>query len=207
MRSRARALILAAGEGRRFGGDKLHAPYRGRPLLTHVLEVVEAARRRGLIDGGHLVVGANDDLARTWARRADLETVINDAPENGLSHSLRLGLAGLETSCPEEVGAALTFLGDQPLVRLETVEALLDRWHQEAGDIFRPRYQANPDVPGHPVLLTRRTWRAAGRLRGDQGFAGLVTASSFKIVRVDVPGDNPDIDTRADLLGLEESPR
>jgi CTP:molybdopterin cytidylyltransferase MocA len=57
---RAHALILAAGQGRRFGGGKLHALYRGHPLLSHVLDVVEVARKRGLLDGGHVVVARDD---------------------------------------------------------------------------------------------------------------------------------------------------
>ena len=65
---RVHALILAAGQSRRFGGGKLHALYRGRPLLSYVLDVVEAARKRGLLDGGHVVVAAGDERALTLAR-------------------------------------------------------------------------------------------------------------------------------------------
>jgi len=35
--------VLAAGQAQRFGGGKLMAPFRGRPLLAHALEVVKAA--------------------------------------------------------------------------------------------------------------------------------------------------------------------
>jgi molybdenum cofactor cytidylyltransferase len=198
------ALILAAGQGRRFGAGKLHALYRGRPLLSCVLDVVETARNRGLINGGHVVVTEGDEQALTLCRSAGFETIINTAPERGLSHSVRLGLAVLEASAAEEPGAALILLGDQPLVRLEVIEALVARWREGNADIIRPRYEARPEVPGHPALLARTVWHAAGRLQGDQGLVSLLDPSQFMTVTLNVPGDNPDVDTRGDLLGLEE---
>lgn len=211
---RAHALILAAGQGRRFGGGKLHALYRGHPLLSHVLDVVEVARKRGLLDGGHVVVAADDERALTLARASGLSTVINDTPELGLSHSVRLGLAALEARTNEECGAALVFLGDQPLVRIDVVEALVAAWRgpsepgtREAGGgngpIIRPRYEARPDVPGHPVLLARSIWARARQLEGDRGFSALLDSNSPDTVTLDVKGDNPDVDTRADLNALD----
>jgi len=200
---RAHALILAAGQGRRFGGGKLHALYRGRPLLSYVLDVVEVARKRGLLDGGHVVVAAGDERALTLARAGGLGTLINDAPDLGLSHSVRLGLAELEARTIEEAGAALVCLGDQPLVRIDVVEALVAAWKQGSGPIVRPRYEARPDAPGHPVLLARSIWARARQLEGDRGFSALLDSSPLETVTLDVKGDNPDVDTRADLNALE----
>ena len=200
---RAHALILAAGQGRRFGGGKLHALYRGRPLLSYVLDVVEVARKRGLLDGGHVVVAAGDERALTLARAGGLGTVINDAPDLGLSHSVRLGLAELEARTIEEAGAALVCLGDQPLVRIDVVEALVAAWKQGSGPIVRPRYEARRDAPGHPVLLARSIWARARQLEGDRGFSALLDSSPLETVTLDVKGDNPDVDTRADLNALE----
>jgi len=202
---RAHALILAAGPGRRFGGGKLHATYRGHPLLSYVLDVVEVAWKRGLLDGGHVVVAADDERAMTLARARGLGTVINDAPELGLSHSVRLGVAALEARTIEEVGAALVFLGDQPLVSIDVVEALVAAWKQGSGPIVRPRYERRPDAPGHPVLLARSIWARARRLEGDRGFGALLGSNPAEIVTIDVKGDNPDVDTRADLNALEAS--
>ena len=200
---RAHALILAAGQGRRFGGGKLHALYRGRPLLSYVLDVVKVARKRGLLDGGHVVVAADDERALTLALAAGLATVINDAPELGLSRSLRLGLAALEARTIEEAGAALVFLGDQPLVRADVVEALVAAWQQGGGPIVRPRYEGRPDAPGHPVLLDRSIWARARQLEGDRGFSALLDSIPSETVMLDVKGDNPDVDTPADLNALE----
>jgi CTP:molybdopterin cytidylyltransferase MocA len=59
-------------------------------------------------------------------------------------------------------------------------------------------------VPGHPTLLDRSVWPLASELEGDHGFANLLASDSLDTFLLDVPGDNPDVDTRADLHALEE---
>lgn len=201
---RAHAIILAAGQGRRFGGGKLLAPYRGRPLLSYVLDVVAAGCEHGVLGGGSVVVAAEDDRARRLTENAALQPILNDSPHLGLSHSVQLGLTALEGRADEEAGAAVIFLGDQPLVRLGVVEAVIAAWQDGRGAIVRPRYQGTPHVPGHPTLLARSTWPLARELEGDRGFSGLLASTSLDIFLLDVPGDNPDVDTRADLHALEE---
>lgn len=195
------AIVLAAGQGQRFGGGKLHALYRGRPLLSHVLDVVQAARQRGLLDGGHVVVGVSDPGSAALTSSAGLNPILNDAPELGLSHSLQLGLATLTAQTDPEVGAALIFLADQPLVRSDVIEVLVTAWREGREPMIRPRYRSHPEVPGHPVLLARPAWSQARALDGDRGFGSLLNST----VMLDVPGNNPDVDTLADLHALEES--
>ena len=201
----AHALILAAGEGRRVGGDKLHARHRGQPLLSYVLDVVAVAWKGGLLDGGHVVLAAGDDRGVTLARGAGLEPIINEAPELGLSHSVRLGLAALETRPQPGAKAALVFLGDQPLVRSDVVEALVRAWREGGGPVIRPRYADSPDTPGHPVLVARAIWTRARALEGDQGLGALLGSNPSETVTLDVKGYNPDVDTQRDLNALEES--
>jgi molybdenum cofactor cytidylyltransferase len=198
------ALVLAAGRGQRFGGNKLLTRYQGQPVLIHVLGVVAAACKSGAVHGGHVVVGFEDDAARDLCAQAGLEPILNQAPELGLSHSLQLGLGAVEKLSPDQASAALVFLGDQPLVRLEVVEQLIAAYRQHRAAVLRPRYQRRPDVPGHPVLLDRSAWHLARGLQGDRGIASLLNASSIETMIIDVPGDNPDIDTQDDLLALEE---
>jgi CTP:molybdopterin cytidylyltransferase MocA len=204
---RVHALVLAAGQGRRFGGNKLLSQYRGQPLLGYVLGVVASACKSGLLPGGYTIVGSEDDASRSLSAKAGLQSILNDAPELGLSHSLRLGLTALERLSPDQAGAAMVFLGDQPMVRLDVVAQLINAYRHYPAPVLRPRYLQHPDVPGHPTLLDRSIWHLAQSLQGDHGIAGLLTAGSIETVTIDVGGDNPDIDTPADLLVLEEPSR
>jgi CTP:molybdopterin cytidylyltransferase MocA len=205
MNAPLQGLVLAAGQGHRFGGGKLHALYRGKPLLSHALAVVRAACDQGLLSGAHVVVAADDELAVKLVRAAGLVPVVNNAPGLGLSHSLRLGLASLETRGATEGGGAMIFLGDQPLVRLEVIEQLAQAWRQGCGTIIRPRYESRGDAPGHPVLVSREMWPRARRLEGDLGFIAALDGSSPDVVTLDIAGDNPDVDTPADLQAIERA--
>jgi molybdenum cofactor cytidylyltransferase len=197
------AVVLAAGRSRRFGGAKLRAGLAGRAIVAHVLEVVTAARQRRLLDEAIVVAAENDREIQELARRSQTTPAINPDPARGLSHSVVLGLSAL----PADVDAALVLLGDQPLVRVEVIEALIHAWRNGTALAVRPRYSASPETPGHPVLLSRSVWPLAERLEGDAGFGHRFAPGSPEVTVVDVPGDNPDIDTPADLLTLENRAR
>ncbi len=182
------ALILAAGLGRRFGGRKLLTPIDGRPMLQHVLDLAAGAR----LDPVVVVLGADaEELLHACEWRAEMR-VVNPRPEDGLSGSVRLGLAALAKSGAERV---LMLLGDQPRLSLGQIHTILGT----PGTIVVPRYAG---VPGNPAVLDRSVWPLAAALEGDRGFVQLFAAQRRIVTYVDVPGTNPDIDAPADLAAI-----
>ncbi len=198
------AVILAAGAGSRFGGGKIRAPLDGRPLLAHVLAAV---REAGI--GRVVVVLGRDAGAVVSALRADtpaaLDRVlvaVNPEPERGLATSLAIGL-GPATAAPAPAGV-LIVLGDQPRVRAEVLRALCDAAAPASAVAVVPRYEA--DAAPNPVLLLPAGWPLVARLAGDRGLGPLLAADPGTVVRVPVPGANPDVDTPADLAELASTP-
>jgi len=191
------AVVLAAGAGSRFGGRKLLAPVGGRPVLQHVLDRVAAA---GLSD---VVVVLGDDAAAIeaaidWRRE---RRVPNEDPGRGLSSSLRVGVEALD----DGVDGALIVLGDQPMVSVEAIRALLDAPADPARPIVVPVY---PDEGGrNPVLMGRAAFGLVAEATGDRGLGPVLAAHPELVatVRVDAPEGNPDVDTRADLVALLEA--
>lgn len=191
------AVILAAGSGSRFGGQKLLANLRGRPVLAHV---VDTARDAGL-DPIVVVVppdGSLDDLDLGAVRR-----VVNALPEQGLSSSVRLGLGAVGALAePADVDAAVILLGDQPSVRPDVIHRLLAETETAGGALLvAPRY-AHDGAP-NPVVARRQGWRLADELVGDRGFGPILDGRPDLVRRIDVSGANPDIDTREDLDRLD----
>ena len=185
-------MVLAAGAGSRFGGGKLVAPLEGRPILQHVLDAVAGAPLREVI-----VVTRPDaePIEQSIAWRAE-RRVANPRPSDGLASSLQVGLAALDAG----VDAALVVLGDQPRVRSIVIRRVADAWRGGAGPIVAARYSR--DGAPNPVLLDRSVWPLAFGLTGDRGM-GLVLREKPGLVRwIDVAGENPDVDTRADLEQL-----
>ena len=105
--------------------------------------------------------------------------------------------------CLPTFDSALLLLGDQPLVRLEVMEALVASRSGGGGDVIRPRYANSPDIPGHPVLLGREAWPLIAGLEGDAGLGVLLASGATGVTFMDVPGGNPGVDTPADLLSLK----
>jgi CTP:molybdopterin cytidylyltransferase MocA len=189
---RTAAVVLAAGRATRFGDVKMLAPLTGRPLLQHVLDAAASAGLAEIV----VVLGDDaDEVERAIAWRAE-RRVRNPAPARGLSSSVRIGLAAL----PPDADAALLLLGDQPLVRPDVISRLVRAAAATDRAIVVPRYPGSGAI--NPVLLGRVAWGLADGLQGDRGLGPLIAAHPELVLEVPVDGDNPDVDTPADLAEL-----
>ena len=198
------ALVLAAGLGRRFGSAKLLARWRDRPIVSYVLDAVALARDRGLLTTGVVVHRLDDFETPRMARERGLEPHRNSRASSGMAASLRLGLNALAADRWQPLEGALVVMGDQPLLRADVIESLVNAF-QPSVDVMRPSYAADPDAPGHPVIVNRRLWDRARSLAGDQGFRGIESWGNVRLETLPVEGANPDIDTPDDLARLDDS--
>jgi len=115
---RCYAILLAAGFSRRFGKqNKLLAPFGGRPLARHTLDLVCGA---GLFEEVFFVYA--DKEVAALADGLEVTTVYNPAPEKGQAESVRLGLAAAG-AVPDYY---MFFPCDQPLLDTGTVKRLLE---------------------------------------------------------------------------------
>lgn len=198
MPSLAHGIILAAGRGTRFGGEKLLAPALGRPLASWAFDAAATALESGTLASVVAVVPrphhALEQLARS--RGFDVTSPADDAP---LASSLAAGFAQLTRRLPEHSAAAVIMLADQPALRPDAISRLIEEWHRTGAEALRARYVEDPGVPGHPVLLARPLWAIAAEVTGDHGLASELARRGIHFVPADVPGRNPDIDTAADL--------
>ena len=179
------------------------APLGGWPLIAHVLAATAEARARGILSGTVAVVPVRDDALARVATEGGAEVAVNPEPSAGLSRSLRLGIAALEARGPA-VRAAVILPGDQPLVLVEAIAAVVAAWRAKGAAVVRPVYRDQPDIPGHPVLLDRSVWPLTLELTGDEGLGPLLRRRPELVTTVDLPGSNPDVDTPADLADLDD---
>ncbi len=140
------AVVLAAGEGRRYGGLKQLHPVDGVPMLERVLRAVAEAG----IDERVVVVGARagDVLAAVALHGA--RVVVSQSWRDGQAASLHAGLASL----PDDADRALVVLGDGPGLDPEAVRRMAAApagAHALAADYGAGR--------SHPVVVPRTLWR------------------------------------------------
>ncbi len=187
------AVVLAAGSSTRMGGaQKLLLEVDGRPMVRHAIEAASEG-------GCHqvLVVYAADDVKQAVDGAAEM--VYNPDAVNGMSTSLRVGLAALRS----DMEAALVVLGDQPLVGSRAVSVLLRSWRREgsrpavamAGSSDKMRWTP-------PVVLSRELWSELDALEGDAGARQLLDAHPELLDVVPAAGRPDDIDTPDDYAKI-----
>jgi CTP:molybdopterin cytidylyltransferase MocA len=194
-RSGVSAVLLAAGAGSRFGGGKLLAPYKERPLIEAAL----SGLRGSPVDEIIVVVGAEGERLRNVAAEHGARVVENPVWEEGMSTSVRSGLR----ACSSEVRAALVSLADQPLVGTRAVERLVKAFEGGA-EVVVATYGGEPR---NPVLFAREVWPILEReLSGDKGARVFLRRHPELVTEVpcDDVADPADVDTVEDLRRLED---
>ncbi len=184
-------LILAAGEGRRFGPEpKLLAELHGRPLLEHAIAAQCAVPE---LERVVVVLGAYAEELRSRVEFMRAEPVVCDAWREGQAASLRRGLQELRGA-----DKVLVTLGDQPLITPE----LVARFVAEAPGT-RAVYKGRP---AHPVVLGREQIDAVMSLTGDRGARNHLRGGAE--VELGALGDlGSDVDTPEDLERLRNEAR
>lgn len=148
-------ILMAAGVGKRFGSNKLLAPYRGRPMWEYALDVALTAKSvRGtpviLVSGYQTLLDAPDVIP-----------VRNDCPLLGASHTVRLGV-----KAAEQLGAeyAIFMVADQPELKAASLLRLIEAREPEKIVCLAKDGQA-----GNPVLFHRAFFPELLALTGDRG--------------------------------------
>lgn len=163
------------------------------------------ARAAGLLVHTIVVHRPDDEVVRALAAEYRAYPVATRSSEGELSDSLRTGIeviANRESS--HDATALLICLGDQPLLRLEVIRALIEGWRGSGLQAVRPAYRDSPGEPGHPLLVDRSLWGYAAEMRGESGFGPVLERRGIGVRTISVGGRNPDVDTPDDLGTLEE---
>ena len=194
--ARIAAVVLAAGMARRMGTNKLLTPVDGKAMVLHVVDAALAAR----VDRVVVVVGHQDHLLRAALGDRPVVVVANPNHAEGLSSSLKMGIAAL----PDSMDAALVCLGDMPLVTADHLNRLVAAFDpEEARTICVPVHHGQR---GNPVLLGRPMFPPVMALSGDTGARQLIKEFAELVCEVAIEGDAVlvDVDTPAALAQLAE---
>jgi len=192
VRSAVAGVLLAAGQGSRFGRPKALVELDGQTLAERGVSMLRAG-------------GANPVLIVTGAAQVDLSPenqariVYNREWRTGMGSSLRAALRALtELEVGPDVGAAVVALADQPLVGAEAVGRLIAAYQAGAAVAVA----AYGGKPRNPVLLAREHWpEVIAMATGDQGARAFLRARPELVTPVECgdTGCPDDIDTPADL--------
>jgi CTP:molybdopterin cytidylyltransferase MocA len=192
VRNAVAGVLLAAGEGSRFGRPKAVVELDGQTLAERGVTLLRA----GGTDPVLIVTGAAQVELRP---EHQARTVYNGEWRTGMGSSLRAALRALtELEAGPEIGAVVVALADQPLVGAEAVGRLIAAY-QAGADVAVAAYGGKPR---NPVLLAREHWpEVIATATGDQGARAFLRARPELVTLVECgdTGRPDDIDTPADL--------
>lgn len=156
---RIAALVLAAGQARRMGSNKLLEPLHGKPLLRHAVEAALASQADPVL----VVTGHEAERIEAALRDLAVRRVHNPDYAAGLSTSLHRGLAALPADCD----GVIVLLGDMPLIGAGLLNRLIAAFNPVEG-----RALVVPTLAGkrgNPLLFASRFFAEVQAIQGDQG--------------------------------------
>ncbi len=206
-------IMLAAGNSRRFGSNKLLYEIDGRPMYQHILEklmkVAEGIRKeaetgdksnsasgRMIAPDDAEIVGCQvtavtqyEEIERA-ARAAGARVYYNPHPDEGISSSLQIGLkANLEAD------ACLFTVSDQPWLSVETIEQLIRLLKSSGKGIACVSCSGKL---GNPCIFTRKYYDELLSITGDRGGKSVITAhrEDTAVLAVEDPWELTDMDVK-----------
>src|SRR6185295_13243989 len=190
---RVAVLVLAAGRSTRMGGpNKLLQETDGMPLVVHAVKAALVSQAvEVVVVLGHMADQVRPAIEQAVGKTAKLRFVTNPDFADGLSTSVRTGIAALG----KDVDAAIVQLGDMPGVNSMLLDRLMAAFSPVEG-----RSICVPTVGGkrgNPVLWDRRFFAEMTKVSGDTGARHLIGEYADLVCEVEMTGAAAvtDIDT------------
>lgn len=184
-------VVLAAGNARRFGENKLAAEVDGRSLILRALETVPGE----LFDNVVVVTQYPEILELAGAFH--FSAVHNPHPDWGISHTIRLGLTGLR-----DCEGVLFLVSDQPLLTRESVQQLVELWKRQPDRITA---LGHGGVRGNPCLFPARFFPELMALTEDRGGSSVIRRHEEDLVLLEVQArELTDVDTPEAMAALKQ---
>jgi len=188
-------VVMAAGNAKRFGENKLAVQLEGRSFILRTLESVPEKEFSTVA-----VVTQYPEIANL-AKEFHFTEIHNSHPEYGISHTIELGLTELQ-NCD----GVMFLVSDQPLLRRESVEALAKLWKSQPDRIAA---LGHGGVRGNPCVFPSRLFPELLALTEDHGGNTVIRRHEDLLTLLEVDAaELHDVDTAQALVEVcgEASP-
>lgn len=182
-------VIMASGLGKRFGGNKLMEYLDGKPLIKWILDTT-----CDIFDKKIVVTRCSE--VKALCDESNIECILHELPNR--NDTVRLGLSAIM----KEVDYCFFALGDQPLIKKETIKKLIEKADETMDFIVRASYG---DEAGSPVGFPKAFFDELLKLPTGKGGGWVVKNNLSKVCTVEVQEEYElwDVDTVEDLENIK----
>ncbi len=179
MKTRATAIVLAAGYSSRMGKFKPLLPLGETTVLGRAITLFRDA---GISDIRAVVGYRSEDLLPLLGKMG-VSCIVNENFRAGMFSSVVAGVKGLEKS----TDAFFILPVDIPLIRPWTLHLLLQAYQGKKGLIIHPCFEGKR---GHPPLISARLTGQIINWSGHNGLSGALAQSEADAIQIEVPDEN-----------------
>lgn len=155
-------IMLAAGQSRRFGGNKLLAEFNGKPLYRHTFDKLMDLNLKQS-DPSLCVVTQYEEI-RSFACSHKIPVIWNDHAHEGITSSLKLGIECVGNTGSEDYYCF--FVADQPHMNPDTVAHFWENFLKSNFSMGCVRAQGHR---GNPCIFHVKYRDEMLKLTGDVG--------------------------------------
>lgn len=193
--SKIAAIIIAAGESRRFKGIiKQLISWKKKPLILNVIQLAMENELTPI----YVILGANSEKIIPVINKLPIKIIQNSDWKKGKGTSISLGIKSL----PKKTRAAMIFVVDQPFLSSELIQTIKDSFIDNEVDIIAPYLG---EIQANPVLFNKSTFSDLRELHNENGGKDIFT--KFHVRKIQWPDEKilKDIDTIEDYSSLSSS--
>ncbi|HCF78736.1 MAG TPA: nucleotidyltransferase family protein [Glaciecola sp.] len=198
------ALLLAAGESKRFNGSKQLALINGKPMLINTLAVLMHTN----VELITVVLGAYAQAIQQALNESELSTTRNPKMrtvlalnwQQGMGASIAAGVKNID----EHATHVFIGLADQVAISAKQCNLMLKQSRENPDNIIAAFYNGKL---GAPAIFPKTYFAELATLQNDHGARTILRTNLANIISVPMDEAAKDIDTTADLLSYISNPQ
>ena len=161
LKAKIGAVILAAGQGRRTGSNKLLVEGQdGLPMFMHAVNAAIASNAKPVF----VITGHRHEELEEWLEKLDVNVIYNPAFESGVKTSIRLGLKAMPSSCD----GALLLPADMPNIGAAEINKLIAKF--DASQDKQLVFFTHKGVKNNPIIWSKSLYDKADLIPENAAF-------------------------------------